>query len=226
MRLVSSLGVRQAVLPPHERPHMPTLRALGFGATDASILEEMREKAPWLLPQVSSSASMWSANAATLSPSIDCIDTHMHISPANMVTMFHRSLEAEAVSRILRAIFPNPVFFMHHEPLPPSLIFSDEGAANYIRFCKTHNGPGVELFVYGQSYVEGGSINTVYPARQTLEASQAIARRHQLYPDHVVFTSQNPSAINAGVFHNDVISIGNQNLLLHITSWLSLAKTN
>jgi succinylarginine dihydrolase len=45
-------------------------------------------------------------------------------------------------------------------------------------------------------------------------ASQAVARNHGLHSKQVVFAQQNPDAIDAGVFHNDVISVGNQNVLL------------
>jgi succinylarginine dihydrolase len=38
---------------------------------------------------------------------------------------------------------------------------------------------------------------------------------HQLSPQRTVFIQQNPDAIDAGVFHNDVIAIGNQNVLLY-----------
>lgn len=53
-----------------------------------------------------------------------------------------------------------------------------------------------------------------FPARQTLEASTAVARVHQLWPKRTVFIQQNTYAIDAGVFHNDVISVGNQNVFL------------
>ena len=53
-----------------------------------------------------------------------------------------------------------------------------------------------------------------FPARQTKLASESIARLHQLAPDATFFLQQNPDAIDAGVFHNDVISVGNQNVLL------------
>ena len=36
MRFVASLGVGQAVLPPHPRPSLRTLRALGFVGDDAA----------------------------------------------------------------------------------------------------------------------------------------------------------------------------------------------
>ena len=55
----------------------------------------------------------------------------------------------------------------------------------------------------------------LYPARQTLEASQAVARLHGLTDRSAVFAQQNPAAIDAGVFHNDVIAVGNGNALFY-----------
>lgn len=218
MRFISSLGVKQAVLPPHERPHLPSIRALGFnGQTIRGIFERVKSETPWLFPEVSSSASMWAANSATVSPSIDSIDSHVHFTPANLATYFHRSIEAETTSRLLKAIFQNPVLFEHHAPLLPGDTFLDEGAANHTRFCKNYHDPGVQLFVYGQrKFLTEGFLPSPqkFPARQTYEASNAIARLHQLYPGHTVFALQNPEAIDAGVFHNDVISVGNQNVFL------------
>ena len=43
MKLLFDLGIKQAVLPPHERPHIPTLRRLGFSGSDgASLLRPIR----------------------------------------------------------------------------------------------------------------------------------------------------------------------------------------
>lgn len=214
MKLIHSLGVKQAILPPRERPHIPTLKALGFSETVESILENAQLKAPWLLELVSSSAGMWAANAGTVSPSLDSIDSHLHITPANLTTMFHRSIEANETTRLFKVIFPNNVFFSVHDPLPSSPLFADEGAANHCRFCKNYNGPGVQLFVFGRSLVAPGLnlSQSRFPIRQTLEASQAVARLHALYENHVLFAMQKSDAINAGVFHNDVISLGNQQL--------------
>ena len=53
-----------------------------------------------------------------------------------------------------------------------------------------------------------GAAPARFPARQTREASEAIARRHRLDPARTLFTQQNPQAIDAGVFHNDVIAVG------------------
>jgi succinylarginine dihydrolase len=55
----------------------------------------------------------------------------------------------------------------------------------------------------------------LYPARQTLEASEAVARLHQLDPARTVFAQQNPAVIDEGVFHNDVIAVGHEQVLLY-----------
>ena len=55
----------------------------------------------------------------------------------------------------------------------------------------------------------------VYPARQSFEASQAVARLHGLDMEKVVFAQQNPDVIDQGVFHNDVISVGNGNVYFY-----------
>ncbi len=217
MKFLSSLGIKQAVLPPQERPHIPSLNKVGFDGTTVDILSRVKRSAPWLLPHVSSSASMWAANAATVSPSIDSADSHIHFTPANLATYFHRSIEAETTSRILRAIFPNNVNFAHHSPLPSSELFFDEGAANHTRFCKTYGGPGYQFFTFGKSLQDTNGETPrpkKFPARQTKEASEAITRLHRLFPGHFSLAFNSPSAIEAGAFHNDLVAVGNQNVLL------------
>ncbi len=67
--------------------------------------------------------------------------------------------------------------------------------------------------MYGRSAFNfDDNVPGVFPARQTLEASAAIARLHLLDPAATVFLTQNPAAVDAGVFHSDVISVGNQNV--------------
>nr|MBS9777436.1 N-succinylarginine dihydrolase [Gammaproteobacteria bacterium] len=48
-----------------------------------------------------------------------------------------------------------------------------------------------------------------FPVRQTKESFQAIARLHQLDESRCIYALQNPDVIDSGVFHNDVISVGN-----------------
>jgi len=64
-----------------------------------------------------------------------------------------------------------------------------------------------------------------FPARHTLEASQAVARRHGLSVGQVVYAQQNPAVIDAGVFHNDVIAVGNRNAhFYHQEAFLNTAQ--
>lgn len=213
MKFLADLGIKQGVLPPHERPHIPSLRRLGFQGSDLVVLEQAAKYNLDLLIATSSAAAMWTANAGTTSPSTDTHNGKVHFTPANLSAKFHRSIEAETTSRILRAIFHNPTYFQHHAPLPAGNYFSDEGAANHTRFCQFYNQKGIHLFVYGrEAFQENTKQTQKFPARQTKEASQAIARLHQLEDSNVVYAQQNPEAIDAGVFHNDVISVGNRQL--------------
>ena len=137
----------------------------------------------------------------------------MHFTPANLVSHFHRSLEAPVTTRVLRAIFADAAHFAVHDPLPAAPQFGDEGAANHTRL---HDGAGrgVEFFVHGRVALgEAAAAPRRFPARQTLEASAAIARRHGLDAARTVFAQQHPDAIDAGVFHNDVIAVGHDSVL-------------
>ena len=216
MKKLADRGYVQAVLPPHERPHMATLRALGFTGSDRQVLDKVAQTDPAILAAVSSASAMWTANAATVSPSADTSDHRVHFTPANLSAKFHRSIEHRVTGRALKAIFTDESYFAHHPALPSVSHFGDEGAANHTRLCAGYGDPGVELFVYGQAaFNESAPAPVKYPARQTLEASRAIARLHGLDDRHAVFAQQNPAAIDAGVFHNDVIAVGNGNCLFY-----------
>ena len=213
MRTLGSRGYGQAVLPPHERPYVPALRAVGFGGTDAQVIEAAARSAPRLLAACSSAASMWAANAATVSASADTADRRVHFTPANLVSHFHRSIEAGTTTRVLRAIFADAGHFVVHDPLPAAPQLGDEGAANHTRFLRG-DGRGVDFLVYGRMALGTGTgAPSRYPARQTREASEAIARRHGLDAARTVLAQQTPEAIDSGVFHNDVIAVGEGMLL-------------
>lgn len=215
MKTLYDLGLTQAVLPPQERPAVDVLRQLGLGGSDATVLANAARTAPRLLAACCSAASMWAANAATVSPSADTADERVHFTPANLISGLHRAIEPPTTARALQAIFTDESHFAHHEPLPAVGSFGDEGAANHTRLCSDDGATGVELFVYGKSAFDSGPAPQHYPARQTLEASQAVARLHGLNPQHSIFAQQNPQLIDAGVFHNDVIAVGNAHVLLH-----------
>ena len=212
LRLMVTLGIPQAVLPPQERPLVSALRRLGFAGDDARVLAAAARAAPELLSAVASTSSMWAANAASVSPAADTPDGRVHLTPANLVSQFHRSLEPPATAAVLGRIFPDPARFAHHAPLPAALPFADEGAANQMRLCPSHGEPGIEVFVYGREAEPrpGGR----HPARQSLAASEAVARLHGLAPDKTLFLRQSEAAIDAGVFHNDVIAVANEHVLL------------
>jgi len=211
MLTLHKTGLWQGVLPPQQRPFLPALRQLGFSGSDQQIYERGWKEAPRLMKNILSASSMWAANAATVSPSADCADGKLHLTPANLSTMLHRSIEHEQTGRALKAAMP---FARVHDALPDQTVFSDEGAANHVRLCADRGSPGVELFVYGR---DGYTAQTSgFPARQTVQASRSIARLHGLRTNRTVYAKQSRRAIDAGAFHNDVVCVGaKQTLFFH-----------
>jgi succinylarginine dihydrolase len=191
------LGLKQAILLPHDRPNRDWLARLGAG------VEHLPSGSPLRAAAFSASA-MWAANAATVSPAPDCGDGRCHLSVANLRTMPHRSHEWPQTLAQLRLALADRSRFAVHPPVPGT--FGDEGAANHMRLYRSHDAPGVEIFVYGR---RGGA----YPVRQHEEASRAIARLHGLDPERTLFAAQSEAAIAAGAFHNDVVAVANETLL-------------
>jgi succinylarginine dihydrolase len=212
MQRLRALGLLQGVLPPHERPNIAWLRSLGFSGSDGAIWERAWTSEPVIARAALASSAMWAANAATISPSADCSDGRLHASVANLQTMLHRILEAEQTERTLRRLLPDEARFGVHGALTPHDALSDEGAANHMRMAASAGAPGVEIFVYGR---EAGEPRQGFPARQTLEASRAIARRHGLSAPRTVFARQAGAAIDAGAFHNDVVAVAHEQVLFH-----------
>lgn len=194
MRHNMALGLVQGFLLPLPRPNTAFLAAIGADGTEDRRLNA----AAW------SASSMWTANAATVSPAADTADGRCHLTAANLVTMPHRSQEWPDTVKQLRLAFADSAHFAVHDAVPPC--FGDEGAANHMRMAASHDAPGLEIFVYGTS---GGA----FPARQHQEASRAVARLHRLDPARTLFVEQNPEAIAAGAFHNDVVAVANERVL-------------
>lgn len=214
MKLLMDMGIPQAVLPPQERPDMGLLRCVGFTGSDAQVLADAARQAPRLLAAASSASCMWAANAATVSPSPDTADGRLHITPANLLHNLHRSIEPPTTTLALRAIFADTARFAVHDPLPATPALSDEGAANHTRLCGDHGSPGMELFAYGHAGLDDPDPAARFPRRQSRLVSEAIARLHGLDPARTRFARQHPDAIDAGVFHNDVIAVGHRNMFL------------
>ena len=194
MRHNLALGLPQGFFMPLDRPDARWLDTLATSLDAAD---------PHLRAQAWSASSMWAANAATVSPAPDSADGKCHLTVANLVTMPHRSHEWQGTLAQLRLAFAHPAFAVH-PPVPAP--FGDEGAANHMRLCDGHDAAGVEIFVYGLS---GGR----FPARQHLDASRAIARRHGLDPARTLFIRQSDVAIQGGAFHNDVVAVANGRVL-------------
>ncbi len=225
MKALADLGYQQGVLPPQERPALWLMRDLGYVGTDQEIISSLANTPQGYLSAMSSASSMWTANAATVSPSADTQDGRVHFSVANLQNKFHRAIEHRQTFRSLKAVFSNPAHFTVHAALPMMAALGDEGAANHTRFCHDYGDAGVEFFVYGRQHWGGQIEPTKYPARQTREASEAVIRRHGLAASHTVLAQQNPAVIDAGVFHNDVIAVGNQNVLFcHQDAFLQSAQ--
>lgn len=214
MNFLRSLGLVQGVLPPQARPDVELLRRLGYAGSDREIIEEVGPSNPTLLAAVYSASSMWTANAATVVPSQDTLDGRVHFTPANLENKLHRSIEHETTGRILARIFEREEHFAHHAALPSCDTLGDEGAANHTRLAPSHEARGLHVFVYGRVALDDEAPRPQrFPARQTREASAAVARLSRLPPERCLFLPQNPAVIDAGVFHNDVIAVGDCDLL-------------
>ncbi|WP_144096144.1 N-succinylarginine dihydrolase [Croceicoccus sediminis] len=194
MRHNMALGLTQGFLLPLPRPKLSFLDDMAFGDDADPALKAMA----W------SASSMWTANAATVSPAPDTADGRCHLTVANLVTMPHRSIEWPDTLAQLRVAFGNEDHFAVHGPVPAT--FGDEGAANHMRMGSAHADTCVEIFVYGRP---GGR----FPARQHEQASRAIARRHGLDEARCLFIEQSAIAIEAGAFHNDVVAVANEHVL-------------
>ncbi|WP_298193531.1 N-succinylarginine dihydrolase [Novosphingobium sp.] len=197
MRHNMGLGLAQGLLCPLPRPNHGFLGALGL-TEPADEAERRLRAAAW------SASSMWTANAATVSPAPDTADGRCHLTAANLVTMPHRSQEWPDTVRQLRLAFSDSAHFAVHDAVPAC--FGDEGAANHMRMGAHHAAPGLEIFVYGKP---GGA----FPARQHEQASRAVARLHGLDPARCLFVEQSGEAIAAGAFHNDVVAVANERVL-------------
>lgn len=215
MRLLMEMGIPQAVLPPQQRPNFDLLRTLGFSGQSEQMLQQAFKANPRLLYAVYSAASMWTANMATVSPSCNTGDHKVHITPANLTFNLHRAQEAVFSYKLLQKIFNDAKYFVVHAPLPGFRDLSDEGAANHSVISTDYNVPGLELFVYGRQGLDEATSTLKYPARQTKLSSLAITQQHKLSSDNILLIQQANEAIDAGVFHNDVIFVANKNVIFY-----------
>lgn len=214
MRLVAEMGVVQYIVPPQLRPNLGLLRAVGFTGDASKLLADAAQVDMKILSAAWSASSMWTANMATVSPACDTRDGRLHFTPANLCSTLHRPQEAAENAAFLREVFGGLAEV--HTPLPACAALADEGAANHMRFCGEHGDAGVEVWVYGKAMRgDANALPQRFPARQTLESCEALARLHGLDASRAVFVKQSAEAIDAGVFHNDVIAMSNQHVLIY-----------
>jgi succinylarginine dihydrolase len=202
MRLMMSLGFGQGFFLPQERPDVAWLERFGFTGSREQICAAAWREDPALFAASISASSMWAANAATVSPAPDTADGRVHLTPANLYSMKHRSHEWLETQAQLFSIFPDERYFAVHNPVPGR--YGDEGAANFMRLAPSAEKPGVEVMVYGEP---GGP----FPARQSAEACRAIFRLHGVAQG--MLARQSDEAIAAGAFHNDVVAVAHENIL-------------
>ncbi len=212
--LLDSLGIPQFIWLPPVRPRLELLQAVGFKGDRHSQIEAAFHTAPHLLSAAFSGAFMWAANSATVSASCDTFDGYLHFTPANLISSWHRSVEAGERRGDLQVLFVDcPKVSIHHA-LPSLVPLRDEGAANHMRVSDPTGRYGFDLFVSGDGLCSAARPPDFFP-RQSRAACEAIARRHQLAPERTVFLQQHPAAISAGVFHNDVIATSHRNFLIY-----------
>lgn len=207
MEKVMSLGIPQFVFPPPIRPDLEALRAQGYQGSDVDIIQMALADNPQDLLNVSSSSTMWMANAATITPSTDAKDKKLHITPANLVSNAHRAIEWTYHSTWLKELFKCVPHHIVHSPLPAN--YPDEGAANHTRLCYEDGSHPLHIFVYGNP-----EKSRKYPVRFHKESAEKIKEHHHLQEYSTWLLEQNPEGIDKGVFHNDVISVGHENVFL------------
>ncbi|MFO0939407.1 MAG: N-succinylarginine dihydrolase [Pirellulales bacterium] len=225
-KLVSDLGIPQFLWLPPQRPNLDLLQSFGFRGSVHEQIKEAFQTAPRVLSAVFSGAFMWAANSATVTPAVDAQDKRYHFTPANLISSLHRSCEASERKSSIENTFSCVDFHLHHKPLPYCVSLRDEGAANHMRLSDPTGEIGFNIFVFGEDDSpqdgthseqnrKGSRTFSKFLPRQTKLASETIARQHRLNPDTTFFLKQHPAAIEAGVFHNDVIATSHENVLLH-----------
>lgn len=212
MELISSFGIPQFILPPLPRPDFAIFQQIQLSKNKKCNFNRIKTHFPEIFRACLSSSSMWSANIATITPAIDTNDKKIHITPANLGSHLHRASEVKGSTFLLRYFFQNVNNHTLHHPLPLSFEYCDEGAANTLRLFpeQDRTSAALQIFVFGRTSSEKRASNIT--PRQTEGASRLVAAQHMIRSDNLLFLQQNPEAVDAGVFHNDVISFGHKNI--------------
>ena len=157
-----------------------------------------------------SSAYTWMANAGHFTPSCDTAYNIPIFTPSNMRQTMHRQKEHYFNRYWFKKIFTDSII------INSPLTHADEGAANTIRLSNNNLDIGLNIYVTSHK-------NSIFPRRQSKQSINELITNHKI-KESFIFT-QNKTAMNAGVFHNDVISFGFKNILFcHVESFNDQAK--
>ncbi|RAP29346.1 succinylarginine dihydrolase [Candidatus Marinamargulisbacteria bacterium SCGC AG-414-C22] len=208
MQRVSQLGFKQYVLPPQPRQFLSLLKAFGLVGDSTTEIQQFYHDYPKQFSAIFSASAAWVANAFIATPSCDTASQRVHITPANLVSNDHRKLELCYTTQQLQQLFLDSDFFKVNQAVKQSC--PDEGAANMIRLGTLTQ--GFYLFVYNVSQQD--PCHTRFPGRQSKEALSFIVKKHGINADRVCYLQQSFRAVDAGVFHNDVIAFGDQDVLV------------
>ena len=203
MKCVADLGIPQYVLPPQIRDFHALI------ATHASSPQHLYTENLAQFSAIFSASAAWTANAFTATASCDSSDNMLHVTPANLMATPHRRLEVTATCEHLKRLFQHSAHCVLHDPI--SSPYSDEGAANMMYVSELNK--GIYVFVYGKGPATSSN-PTRFPARQDQRVYDILAQEHKLADDGYMCIQQHPNAIDAGVFHNDVIAFGLNNVLV------------
>ena len=203
MKLLLDHGVNQYVLPPYKRDYKSLIQGYyDYQGDFEDNLKRLYDDNLNIFSAFFSASSAWLANAWTMTSSVDSVDGCYHVSPASLQACFHRQLDVDQTIAILTKSLCSKSYVTCHHPAA----FFDEGAANMIRLSA--GGKGLYLFVSGSSNTKR------FQSRHDRRSWQTLVSQHQLDPKYVIYLTQHPDAIDAGVFHNDVISFGLDDLLV------------
>lgn len=223
MRKLYELGIPQFFLPPPKRPNGRWLKAVGFDHSNPDHWKRCFEFFPTVFSSALSSSFMWMANAASVSAGVDCKDGKSRVVVANLAASLHRGQECVERLTQLVDLFRYSNFMEIVAGIPGLTPLRDEGAANIMRLWNAHNHQGIYVFVYGDGgrdtiEADGASTllrsATLHPSRQTLLASRLVSNLLRIHDTRIHFVQQHSDAIDAGVFHNDVIATSHENFLL------------
>jgi len=205
MKRVLDSGCDQYIFPPIRKNLSDCAELLSKDVLTQADLEQVAIRQT--VATYFSASAAWMANACTATASLDTHDSSSHLTTANLSFAKHRSLDAMKMHDLMHK-FVSDTDILLHEPFSKS--FGDEGMANTIRLSG-NDFKGLYLSVFGKSMTK--AFSKQFPARHHKETALRLSEQQHRFSEQEFIIQQHPDAIDAGVFHNDVISFGMHNVL-------------